>query len=157
MPLDQLSRPIAIRGQRGLRIEKLVRANGGDDLAVAEALGSLGYADDREVGVYERTEKAESFVPPQAVRAAAKRGLELRRKYGRGGLPTREAGQQGIGSGVARASTLASGKGVSLETVKRMKAFFARHQGNKASKTDDGKPGNGRTPGRRPTRRRRFP
>lgn len=67
------------------------------------------------------------FTPPQGVREAAKRGLEQRRKYGRGGLTTSEAGKQGIGSGVARAATLAAGKDISPETAKRMKAFFDRH------------------------------
>jgi len=67
------------------------------------------------------------FTPPSGVREAAKRGLEQRRKYGRGGLTTAEAGKQGIGSGVARAATLAAGKDVSPETAKRMKAFFDRH------------------------------
>jgi len=43
------------------------------------------------------------------MRNNAKRGLELRKKYGRGGLSTQEAGKQGIGSGVARASDIVSG------------------------------------------------
>ena len=45
---------------------------------------------------------SESFSPPSSVRAAARRGLELRKKHGKGGLTTQEAGKQGIGSGVAR-------------------------------------------------------
>lgn len=66
---------------------------------------------------------AESFSPPSSVRAAARRGLELRRKYHKGGLTTQEAGKQGIGSGVARATSLANGENVSYETIKRMAAF----------------------------------
>jgi hypothetical protein len=61
------------------------------------------------------------------MRNAARLGLELRRKFGRGGLTTREAGRQGIGSGVARATAIASGKDIPIETVRRMRAYFARH------------------------------
>jgi thymidylate synthase (FAD) len=46
--------------------------------------------------------KAKSYKPTTAMVNNAKRGLALREKYGRGALDTREAGKQGIGSGVAR-------------------------------------------------------
>ena len=87
--------------------------------------------------------KADSYSPPQGVRSNAKRGLELREKWGRGGLDTSEAGKQGIGSGVARARDLSSGKNISLDTIKRMKSFFARHEQNKDGKDDDGGPSAG--------------
>ena len=80
---------------------------------------------------------AESFSPPSSVRAAARRGLELRKKYGKGGLTTQEAGKQGIGSGVARAGDLAGGGGISFATIKRMAAFFSRHEKNKSGGEDD--------------------
>lgn len=80
---------------------------------------------------------AESFSPPSSVRAAARRGLELRKKHGKGGLTTQEAGKQGIGSGVARAGDLASGGGISLATIKRMAAFFSRHEKNKSGGEND--------------------
>ena len=80
---------------------------------------------------------AESFAPPSSVRAAARRGLELRKKHGKGGLTTQEAGKQGIGSGVARATSLANGDKVSYETIKRMAAFFSRHEKNFAGGEDD--------------------
>lgn len=73
---------------------------------------------------------AESFKPPQAVQAAARRGLELRRRYNRGGLSNSQASSQGIGSGVQRASDLASGDSVSMSTISRMNSFFARHSRN---------------------------
>jgi hypothetical protein len=79
------------------------------------------------------TASSDSYVPPLAVRTAAKKGLELRKaapKSKKGGLTQKEASKQGIGSGVARAAQLASGRGVSLETIKRMVSFFARHQKN---------------------------
>jgi len=80
---------------------------------------------------------AEGFAPPASVRSAARRGLELRRKHGKGGLTTKEAGKQGIGSGVARATSLANGDKVSAETIRRMVAFFSRHEKNKSGGEDD--------------------
>lgn len=75
---------------------------------------------------------SKTFTPPQSVRSAAKRGLEMRRNNGgKGGLDAKEASAQGIGSGVVRAQNLSSGQGISYDTVKRMKAFFDRHEQNK--------------------------
>lgn len=72
---------------------------------------------------------ADSFKPPEAARKAAKHGLELRRKWGRGGTPV----------GVARARDLSGGKGLSRSTVARMSAF-ARHLDQPESKPADGGP-----------------
>ena len=83
------------------------------------------------------------FTPPKGVREAARRGLKLRRKFGRGGLSTQEAAAQGIGSGVQRATNLANGNNVSPETIRRMVSFFARHENNKNSRTESGEPGAG--------------
>jgi hypothetical protein len=52
-------------------------------------------------------------------------------------LTTQEAGKQGIGSGVARASNLANGNALSFATIKRMAAFFSRHEKNKSGGEDD--------------------
>ena len=71
------------------------------------------------------------------MRSAARRGLELRKKYRKGGLTTQEAGKQGIGSGVARAASLGNGEAVSYETIKRMAAFFSRHEKNKSGGEND--------------------
>ena len=71
------------------------------------------------------------------MQAAARRGLELRKKHGKGGLTTQEAGKQGIGSGVARATSLANGKNVSEKTLRQMSAFFSRHEKNKSGGEDD--------------------
>jgi len=79
--------------------------------------------------------KSDSFTVPQAVRNNAKRGLELRREHGRGGLDTRQAKKEGVGSGVARARDLMGGS-VSYETVKRMLAFFNRHKAFKEHHSD---------------------
>lgn len=70
----------------------------------------------------------EGYKPPQAVQRAAARGLELRREHGRGGTAT----------GVARARDLSNGKSVSLDTVRRMRAFFDRHEGNKDTPPEEG-------------------
>lgn len=88
--------------------------------------------------------KVQSFAVPERVKATARRGLKEREKYGRGGLSTQEAGKQGIGSGVARASDLISGK-VSLNTIKRMVSFFARQGKNyrPSQKDPDGGPTTG--------------
>jgi hypothetical protein len=64
---------------------------------------------------------ADGHVPPQAVRNNAKRGLELREKHGRGGTAV----------GVARARDLSNGKALSLDTLKRMNSYFARHEVDK--------------------------
>jgi 2'-5' RNA ligase len=98
-----------------------------------------------------------NFTPPNDVQAAARRGLALRRKFGRGGLSRKEASAQGIGSGVQRATNLANGDKVSPKTIGRMVSFFARHEKNKDSKTPGGEPGAGQiswllwggTPGQR--------
>ena len=72
--------------------------------------------------------RAESYKPPASAVTNAKRGLELRKEYGRGGLSPAEAKSQGIDSGVTRARKIASGK-VSKHDVRRMSAFN-RHRKN---------------------------
>ena len=71
------------------------------------------------------------FAPPDPVREAARRGLELRKLTGRGGLDHEQARQQGVSSGVARGEQLATGAALTLTELKRMKAFFARHDGER--------------------------
>lgn len=66
----------------------------------------------------ERTQKADdAYTPPEAARNNARRGLELRREWGRGGTAV----------GVARARDLANGKSLPYRTVARM-AAFNRHR-----------------------------
>jgi hypothetical protein len=72
------------------------------------------------------------FTPPDSVAKAAARGLELRKKNkGKGGLSTQQAKKEGVGSGVARAVSLKNKQKLSPSTVRRMKAFFSRHEKNK--------------------------
>jgi ribosomal protein S15P/S13E len=54
----------------------------------------------------------------------AKRGLELRREYGRGGTSV----------GVARARDLSNRKNLSADTVRRMFQYFSRHEVDKQAK-----------------------
>jgi hypothetical protein len=72
---------------------------------------------------------SKSYKPTQAMINNAKRGLALREKYGRGGLSASQAKSEGVGSGVARARDIINGN-LTLETVKRMYAFFSRHEKN---------------------------
>lgn len=57
------------------------------------------------------------LVAPADVAAVAARGLALREQYGRGGTAV----------GATRAGQLARREVVSIETVRRMVSFFARH------------------------------
>lgn len=77
----------------------------------------------------ENLSKLKSYAPTQAMINNAKRGLALREKYNRGGLDTSEAGEQGIGSGVARARDIIN-RNLSIDSVKKMYNFFNRHEEN---------------------------
>ena len=75
-----------------------------------------------------------SYRPPEAVRAAAQRALEVRR--------TKPASQRGMTAvGISRARDLAAGRAVSEETIRRMVSYFARHEVDKEGSTwkDQGK------------------
>tara|TARA_R100000664_G_C2758904_1_gene148152 strand:+ start:1906 stop:4239 length:2334 start_codon:yes stop_codon:yes gene_type:complete len=64
--------------------------------------------------------------PTKGMIEEAKKGLEWRKEYGRGGTEV----------GVARARDISNGKNLSIETIKRMNSFFARHE--KSSKEGKG-------------------
>ena len=64
--------------------------------------------------------------PTKGMVAEAKKGLEWRREYGRGGTEV----------GVARARNISNRDNLSLDTIKRMNSFFARHE--KSSKQGEG-------------------
>ena len=65
--------------------------------------------------------------PTEDMASNAARGLELREKHGRGGTAI----------GVARARDIKNRANLSPETVRRMHAFFNRHEKNKAGGEDD--------------------
>jgi hypothetical protein len=81
---------------------------------------------------------AEGYKPTSGMVAEAKRGLEWRSEYGRGGTAV----------GVARARDISNGRNLSASTVKRMFSFFSRHEVDKQGKGwspgEDGYPSNGR-------------
>ena len=62
-------------------------------------------------------------IPPRAVRFNAQKGLDIRAEQ----TPSNRAGTP---VGIARARDLAAGVNVSEETIRRMVAFFNRHQQN---------------------------
>jgi hypothetical protein len=66
-----------------------------------------------------------SFTPTLRMAAAAKRGLKLREKFGRGGTQV----------GVDRAHQLAERRPVSAADVKAMHSYFARHAVDKDTHT----------------------
>jgi hypothetical protein len=74
--------------------------------------------------------------PTEAMASNARRGLELRKKFGRGGTSV----------GVARARDLSNRKELSPETVARMYSFFSRHEVDKKGKDWDNaeRPSNGK-------------
>ena len=70
------------------------------------------------------------FKPPQGVRDAAKRALEVRADK-----PESQRGMTAVG--IARARDLMNGETLSPETVRRMLAFFTRHEVDKQGATWD--------------------
>ena len=73
----------------------------------------------------------QTFSPPQAVRNTARRGLELRRRFGRGEL--------------VKTANIADGAEISLETIRHMRAFFKRHE--RDNRPSDREPDGGPTAG----------
>jgi len=87
--------------------------------------GSCELHDDDEFD--ETLDKAISdidFTPTDSMAAAARRGLEWRAEYNRGGTSV----------GVARARDIANKRNLSPSTVRRMKSYFARHEVDKQGK-----------------------
>lgn len=79
-----------------------------------------------------------AYEPTGGMKEEAQRGLDWRREFGRGGTEV----------GIARARDIVNGKNLSLDTVKRMRSFFARHEVDKQaegfSPGEEGYPSNGR-------------
>jgi len=79
-----------------------------------------------ELGKYDEID----FTPPQGARDAAKRALDVRE--------TKPSSQRGMTPvGIARARDLQNGVKMSPDTVRRMKAFFDRHEVDKKGATWD--------------------
>jgi len=107
----------------------------------------------QKFGSYETKEEAEdrlrqmhmfkaddTYTPPKSVRQAAQRAIEW---IGEG-----FAGQGFTSTGRVRAGQLARGEAVSIQTLKRMKSFFSRHEVDKKAKGfnrgEEGFPSGGR-------------
>ena len=77
-------------------------------------------------------------VPNDAMADEAQRGLDWRREFGRGGTEV----------GIARARDISNKVDLSMDTVRRMSSYFARHEVDKQaegfSPGEDGYPSNGR-------------
>ena len=67
----------------------------------------------------------QDLVPPAAVAANARKGLELRERFGRGGTDV----------GVARAEGLAARKAVPEDEIPHIASYFARHEVDKDTHT----------------------
>lgn len=76
--------------------------------------------------------------PTQDMKDEAQRGLDWRSEYGRGGTEI----------GIARARDIVNGRNLSDDTVRRMKAYFDRHEIDKEAEGfrpgEEGYPSNGR-------------
>lgn len=100
-------------------------------VSLSEDIDPLGQVDNREA-------RADSYSPTQGMKEEANRGLAWREEFNRGGTAV----------GVARARDISNGRDLPLDTVKRMKSYFARHeidkQGQGWSPGEDGYPSAGR-------------
>ncbi len=79
-----------------------------------------------------------SYKPTEGMVEEARKGLDWRSEFGRGGTEV----------GIARARDIVNGKNLSESTVKRMFSFFSRHEVDKKAEGfrpgEDGYPSNGR-------------
>jgi len=101
--------------------------------------GSLEYSENSEDDeVLDKAIADVDLTPTESMAAAARRGLEWRQEYGRGGTSV----------GVARARDISNRKRLSPSTIRRMKSYFARHEVDKQASGwnsgEDGFPSAGR-------------
>jgi hypothetical protein len=78
---------------------------------------------DKRLAQMHEFKKSDSYIPPMDVRIAARRALDW--------ISEGKAGDGFTRIGRSRAGQLASGEGISLATLKRMKSFFSRHEVDK--------------------------
>lgn len=105
----------------------------------AEAqLTALNIAEAEDDEDDDEEDRAESYSPNDGMVEEARRGLEWREEFGRGGTEI----------GVARARDIVNRRSLSLDTVNRMRSYFARHEIDKKgrgwSPDEDGYPSAGR-------------
>lgn len=109
-------------------VEKMIRRENGKWVVYNEAGTRRFGSYDSESEAQERVKQIEAFskadyTPPKGVREAARRAVDW--------INEGKAGGGFTSVGRRRASQLASGESVSMETLKRMKSFFSRHEVDK--------------------------
>jgi hypothetical protein len=98
-----------------------------DELTKVGELDSVDEQD--EYQDFEDNDFAATYAIPDRVKKNAQRGLDLRKKFGRGGTD--------VGENTAR--TLAAGGSIGIEKVKHINRYFPRHAGdNLSDKTSNG-------------------
>ena len=92
---------------------------------------------DYPLNIWYNRNMSDGNVPTDAMASNARRGLALRKEYGRGGTAV----------GVARARDISNKSSLSNSTVMRMHSFFSRHRSDKQGKGwtagSEGYPSNG--------------
>jgi HK97 family phage prohead protease len=103
-------------------------------ISLAEGIEPGGYIENDD----DDEKSVKQYQPPEGAREEARRGLEWRREFGRGGTEV----------GVARARDISNGRNLSEETIIRMVSYFARHEVDKEAEGfrpgEEGYPSNGR-------------
>jgi HK97 family phage portal protein len=140
LDLDSIS---ALEGNRQRMFDRAVLAFEKGVLTREESRMMMGFPAEGE-GEYTpllaapMEQKAEGYTPTDGMKEEARKGLEWRKEFNRGGTEV----------GVARARDIMNGKNLSADTVKRMHSFFSRHEVDKQaegfSPGEDGYPSAGR-------------
>lgn len=105
---------------------------GMDEEAAADLIAAQSAPASQENITSAELAEAIDLKPTAGMVSEAKKGLEWRKEYNRGGT----------GVGVARARDISNGKKLSEDTVKRMHSFFSRHEVDKQGKGfSPGEPG----------------
>lgn len=92
-------------------------------------VGELDTPDDEDQDFEDFEDTSATYAIPDRVKKNAQRGLELRKKFGRGGTD--------VGENTAR--TLAAGGSIGIEKVRHINRYFPRHAGdNLSDKTSNG-------------------
>lgn len=109
-------------------LEKMIRNEGGKWVVYNEEgtrkFGTYNTKDEAEKRLAQiHTFSKAAFTPPKGVRDAARRAVDW--------ISEGKAGSGFTSVGRRRASQLAAGEQISMETLKRMKSFFSRHEVDK--------------------------
>ena len=132
--IDFTSRP-GVTGAQIEQVELLSEAAMGGNM-IFESFEDFEIEEEFEVAI----EEADGFSPPESVRAEARRALKW--------IADGHAGAGFTDVGRKRASDLAAGRSIGLDTIKRMNSFLARHSVDKKGKgwspDEDGYPSPGR-------------